>query len=665
MVLKVLTPKLGDDVQIKAVGAHPALGLWNPMDAPTMRPGVAIPLASVELADDLPESMEYKFVIVNPDGSVIWETGDNRRLDNRGPLEFRGLDRWKGTGVAVPVFSLRSDADFGCGDFLDLMEMGRWAASRGMSIVQILPINDTTMTRTYSDSYPYNANSSFALHPMYLRIDEIASIDDPEYERLRAELNALPEVDYERTVRLKEKYLRKIYHEQGLPRNDESFARFLADNHQWLLPYAAYSVLRDRKGTGDFRQWGAESAYSPALIAQMLLDESTADEMQYYMFVQYHLDRQLRKAVEYCHSIGVGIKGDVPIGISPDSVDAWQYPDLFNLSMQAGAPPDDFAREGQNWGFPTYNWEAMRRDGYSWWRRRLEKMAEYFDAYRIDHVLGFFRIWEIPTTQVSGILGHFSPSLPLTPEEMKIKYGFEFLPEMAVPPRDIGGCANQREALAAGSRDLLPLFADVLFVNDSLTPEAYHPRIGGYDTERFRTLTDEQRKAYMRLHEDFFYHRHDNMWRDNALRRLPALIDATHMLACAEDLGMIPACVPGVLNHLQVLSLEVQRMPKELGKQIGVPAHYPYLSVATTSTHDMPPLRLWWLQTHGGEDPAPEVCAEIITAHMESPSMLTILPIQDWLAADASLRRDDPTEEQINIPSNPRHYWRYRLHRSL
>ena len=398
----------------------------------------------------------------------------------------------------------------------------------------------------------------------------------------------------------------------------------------------------------------------------MLKEDDMRHAMQFYFFVQFHLHNQLRDAAAYCRSKGVALKGDIPIGISPDSVDAWQSPELFNLDMQAGAPPDDFAREGQNWGFPTYNWDRMAPDGYAWWARRLSKMGEYFDAFRIDHVLGFFRIWEIPSTEVYGLLGHFSPALPLTPEEMATQFDFKFSEEMAHPLRSTEGYATQREALAAGRADLLPRFADRLFVEDPYQPGKYHPRIAGYDTEMFRMLPENQRNAYGRLHEEFFYRRHDELWRKNAEHRLPAVVNATSMLACAEDLGMIPACVPSVLNKLQVLSLEVQRMPKEYGVNLGRPETYSYQSVATTSTHDMPPLRLWLMQgSDAMTDPTPEQCAEYIDAHLHSPAMLTILPLQDWLSTDAKLRRPDPTEEQINIPSNPRHYWRYRMHLTL
>lgn len=670
MMFRVITPRVAPNQTVKVVGSCRELGDWNPKLGVTMSADRAIPLYTATVPYQLPESLEFKFIICEGD-NVVWEEGPNRSIANVGPLDFRGRERWRATGVAIPVFSLRSENDFGVGDFEDLKMMADWAAQRGMSVIQILPINDTTMTRTRTDSYPYNANSTIALHPLYLRLEKLGEIADEatrlQFEMLRQELQQLPDVDYERVIKAKEAYARAIFEQEGAKTlSNPDYYRFLDDNYYWLIPYAAFSTLRDKYNTPDFRQWGADSKYSASRIVNMLNDDEFRHKMQFYFFLQFHLHRQLLESANYCRSKGVALKGDIPIGISPDSVDAWQKPELFNLDMQAGAPPDDFAREGQNWGFPTYNWDQMAPKGYSWWGQRLKKMGEYFDAFRIDHVLGFFRIWEIPSTEVYGLLGHFSPALPLSPEDMASQFGFRFSPEMAQPLHSTDGFKNQREALAAGRADLLPRFADRLFVEDPYKPGKFHPRIAGYETEMFRNLPDDQRDAYGRLHEEFFYRRHNDLWRQNAERRLPAVVNATSMLACAEDLGMIPACVPDVLNKLQVLSLEVQRMPKEFGVNLGNPETYPYQSVATTSTHDMPPLRLWLMQTsEPAVDPSPEFCESFITSHVNSPAMLTILPLQDWLSTDSELRRPDPTEEQINIPSNPRHYWRYRMHLTL
>jgi 4-alpha-glucanotransferase len=661
-MLRIVTPRLGSGDTVAVVGSTATLGNWNPEAATRMVCG-AMPVWSICV--DLTPDTEYKFVVVHADGSVRWEDGDNRTAAEPGPLYFRGLPQWRGVGTAIPVFSLRSAEDCGIGDFLDLRQLIDWAAATGQSVVQILPINDTTTSRTNSDSYPYSAISSFALHPIYLRVTEVGTLTDADaMRRFRAEaarLNASPTVKYEEVLALKEQYVNSLFEQQAdSTLHSVEFARFMVRSYRWLLPYAAFCVLRDRFHTADHSQWPPEFArFTNDKIADLLVESKR--EMDRVCFVQYHLDRQLRSVCDYARSRGVAVKGDIPIGVSHDSADAWQYPDLFNLDSCAGAPPDAFAKTGQNWGFPTYNWDRMADDNYGWWRMRFSQMAEYFSAYRIDHVLGFFRIWEIPARAVNGLLGHFSPALPLAPEEMHRLYGFQF-------------CEAEQ------AKDIT-VTTDTLFVADPRDPGKFHPRIEGTETELFAALNSEQQAAYRRLYEDFFYHRHDLMWAESAMRKLPTLTESTSMLPCAEDLGMIPACVPTVLHRLQILALEVQRMSKIYGQPLGIPSTYSWLSVATTSTHDMPGLRNWladaepYLQhafanaygygnTAAADLPA-ELCARVIADHLASPAMLAIFPLQDWLATDARLRRPNPADEQINDPSNPNNFWCYRMHLTL
>lgn len=636
ILFKVITPRLSADQIIVVCGSAPELGSWNPMAAPAMS-RAGIPMWTFRPSTSLSAETEFKFVIRRGD-EVIWEEGENRSVKSPGELDFRGMRHWRAAGVAVPVFSLRSDDDFGCGDFADLRLLVDWAAATGQQIIQILPINDTTMTRTQADSYPYSAISSFAIHPLYLRPALLGELqieaDRQRFEEIRRRLNECPDVDYPAVVAAKEEYARIIYKECGVDTlRSAEFADFVGNNAAWLLPYCAYCVLRDN---GELRP------YSPGLVADVLLNSRS--EALFYAWLQYHLHIQLQSACSYARSRGVSLKGDIPIGVSAGSVDAWQHPELFNLDCAAGAPPDAFARDGQNWGFPTYNWSRMAADDFAWWRARLTHMAQYFDAYRIDHVLGFFRIWEIPAGVSSGLLGHFSPALPLSPDEMESQFGFRFEPWMTKP--------------LAGDQ------TDVLFVDDPRLEGRFHPRIMGYETPCFARLSPDMQDAFRRLHEEFFYRRHNDFWRESAMSKLPALVNATGMLVCAEDLGMIPACVPGVLDSERILALEVQRMPKQYGVELAEPAHYGRLNVATTSTHDMEPLRLWLLKRLG-EEPTIEKLTAILRVHTDSPAMLAVLPLQDWLSIDRTLRRPNPAEEQINVPANPDHYWRYRMHLTL
>lgn len=546
----------------------------------------------------------------------------------------------KRTGVAIPVFSLRSEASFGVGEFEDLKLLVDWCVKTHQNIIQLLPINDTTFTHTWEDSYPYSACSSYALHPQFLRLSLIGA-DTTEYELERQDLNALPVVDYDRVNELKIEIAYK--HFQGKGKNDcrtKAFKEFVAANEEWIDAYADYCVERDGK------------AYPKS----------------FYLYLQFHLDKQLKGVVAYAHERGVFFKGDLPIGVDANSCDVKQFPGLFNLDSCAGAPPDFFSVDGQNWGFPTYKWDEMAKDNYAWWQRRLKKMSEYFDAFRIDHILGFFRIWEIPAEVKSGLLGHFNPALPLTPEEMLNNYGFRFGEWFTWPFGNT--CAD----LTKGT--------DVLFLEDPRQKGKYHPRILGQSSRYYAELSDDQKWAFDRLYEDFFFHRHNDFWKQNALKKLPTLLQCTDMIACGEDLGMIPACVPEVMQQLGILSLEIQSMPKDMNQEFACPYNYPVNSVCTTSTHDMNPLRAWWEEDRFGKSTrffynylgwggAVPYYAEdwlirgIFEQHMAAPSLYKIFPLQDYLALSAKLRRTIPQEERINDPGNPKHYWRYRMHLTL
>lgn len=735
----VIAPLVPSGMAVAVCGSIPELGNWNPAKAVVLS-DASYPVWKAAVPVDLSVgAFDYKLMLVDRRSGelVSWEPRDNRtaRLGFRDAGEAIDLEGivmalpdqpWHGAGVSIPVFSLRSGSDWGVGDFLDMIPFVDWTVATGQRFIQLLPINDTTMTGTWADSYPYNANSTFALHPMYIRPEE-AGMLPPErmeyYNRRKAELQTLAEVDYEQVNRLKNEYLRELFArispEQVV---DADFQRFISSNASWLTPYAAYCVLRDKYGSPEPSLWGVYSKYEPRVIAAFVAENH--NEINFVYFQQYILDRQLRKARDYAHSRGVAIKGDIPIGISRTSVDAWKEPHLFNLDASAGAPPDAFSVLGQNWGFPTYNWDAMARDGFAWWKARFRKMSEYFDAYRIDHVLGFFRIWQISGTALHGLLGVFNSALPYSHEDLVRDYDFRpdparlarpFIADWMLPdffgeltPRVIEEYltreddhhfelrpefSNQRKiAEYFGSlpktdensllcRGLMDLCDQVLFIEDPYRKGLYHPRIAGTETYAYRNLCDYDKWLFSRIHDDFFYRRNDSYWREQGLWKLPPVIEATDMLTCAEDLGMIPACAPDVLRQLQILTLEIQRMPKDMGEEFGNTSRYPYMSVCTTSTHDMPGIRQWWESDprlandyfHNvlhceGEAPAiaePWICRRIIELHLASPSMLCILPLQDWLSISAELRRPDPSEEQINIPAISRHYWRYRMHLTI
>ena len=652
VIIQVAAPSLRPGEVLALAGSGKALKDWTkvvPFD------DTRFPVWTLAL--NVTEPFAYKLLIADKETlvPVAWEDHENRWLVNVPQkdeftveadlqVKFSGRD-WKGAGTAIPVFSLRTEDDFGVGEFYDLKKMVDWAAETGQSILQLLPINDTTMLHTWEDSYPYNPNSTFALHPQFLHLPAAGVKEDAEYKALQAELNALEQIDYERVNNAKLSLLRKAFDKTFKKLSaKKDYQEFVEKNSHWLIPYAAFCVLRDQNGTPDFSKWKGYAKYNKKKVGVFCEEHRT--DIDFWCFVQYHLDLQLSEVCRYAHSKGVIFKGDLPIGISRTSVDAWLYPELFHMDSQAGAPPDAFSADGQNWGFPTYNWEKMAEDGYAWWKSRLAKMSEYFDAFRIDHILGFFRIWEIPMWTKSGLNGYFNPALPYPAHELQ-NQGFD---------------VND----------------DGLFLQDPRQVGHYHPKIGARDTQSYHILDAYRRAAFDRLYNDFFYRRNNEFWKDKAMMKLPALLDSTGMLACGEDLGMIPATVPQVMADLRILSLEIQRMPKSVEVNFANPAWYPYLSVCTTSTHDMNPIRAWWEEDRqvtemfwhemlGGQGDAPYfcepwICRQILDQHLWSPAMLTVLPLQDWLSMDAALRRNNPNEERINVPANSRHYWRYRMH---
>ena len=739
--LIVRAPQLRDGERLGVLGADKALGVWDvqkilPMTQHTYNEWVA-DIDATHLEDS---HLEFKFVAFrNAKNELLWENSMNRTVDlpemKAGELVSYELDQAsfalynrKLAGTQVPVFSLRTRKSAGIGDFGDLKTMIDFVASTGQKVLQLLPINDTTITHTWTDSYPYSCISVFAIHPQYADLHALPELKNAkaraEAEKTRAELNALDKIDYEKVNDFKINYLRQIFNQEGEKMmKTAEYKAFFQDTELWLVPYAQYSYLRDKNGTADFNQWPDHQVWDEA-ERKALADPKTAayKNVAFFYFVQFVLDRQMQEAHEHAKTKGVILKGDIPIGVNRNGCDVWTEPKYFNLNGQAGAPPDDFSANGQNWGFPTYNWFEMLKDGCQWWNRRFKNMARYFDAYRIDHVLGFFRIWEIPVHSVHGLLGQFAPALAMSREEIE-SYGLHFQEDRFTRPfitdwvldrvfHERAGEVKEKyldrldderyqmkpevdtqrkvEALFADATDekelwlrdgLYALISDVLFVRDHTNPGVFHPRISAQLDFIYESLYDNDKAAFNRLYNDYFYRRNNQFWYQEAMKKLPKLVQATRMLVCAEDLGMVPDCVPWVMDELKILSLELQSMPKDPSVKFGHLSRNPYRSVCTISSHDMPTLRMWWdenvqrTQEYYNtmlyrQGPAPHplpgwLASDIISRHLTSPSMLCILSIQDWLATDEALRLPDADAERINIPANPKHYWRYRMHLNI
>lgn len=740
--LVVRAPQLRSDDRLAVIGKGDALGNWDASKAiPMTEHQFNEWVVDIDTSKFTDRKLEFKFIAVNTknQSASLWETGYNRTIEL--PLieqkevivynldqAFFPLYNVRLAGTLVPVFSLRSEGSFGVGDFGDLKSMINLVYATGQRVLQILPVNDTTTTHSWQDSYPYSCISIFAIHPQYVDLRQLPALTNAkqrnDFEALREQLNALPQIDYEQVNTAKIKYLRLLFAQEGSKvLSSKGFKQFMLQAGSWLVPYAQYCVLRDKYGTACFSQWPDHNTWNEADRNKLLrISSQEYHEASFWYYVQYILHNQLLEAHQYARKKHVILKGDIPIGVSRYGCDVWTEPRYFNLNGQAGAPPDDFSVNGQNWGFPTYNWDAMLKDGCQWWIRRFQNMAQYFDAYRIDHVLGFFRIWEIPVNAVHGLLGQFQPALGMTREEIE-SYGLSFLEHQFCDPfianwvldrifheradevktkyldydhddiwklkpaydtqrkieKAFDGVTDEHELHLRDG--LYSLVSDVLFVRDHKDNSKFHPRISAQFNFTYEALYDNDKAAFNRLYNDYFYRRNNQFWYDEAMKKLPVLVQATRMLVCAEDLGMVPDCVSWVMNELRVLSLEIQSMPKDPHVRFGHLNRNPYRSVCTFSTHDMPTLRQWWdedisrtqdyfntMLYHEGPAPHPLpgwLARDIVSRQLASPSMLCVLSIQDWLAMDERLRLKDADAERINIPANPHYYWRYRMHVSI
>lgn len=736
-VFKVKYPLLAPGEIMCITGSSETMGSWKSADALPMQKEGDWWLIKLNLSkEDFP--MTYKYGIWNQEEGrfIRHEDGNNRVLyESRGRRKVTILhdgfaqlpnSTWRGTGIAIPVFSLRSQHGFGIGEFNDIKALVDWTRDLGMRMIQLLPVNDTISTGTWMDSYPYSAISAFALHPIYLNLEKVAGKDFASsiksLHKKQKQLNEMPEVDYEAVLKIKLEVIEDLY---ALLKDkvfaSDDFKVFFEQNEYWLRPYAAFSYLRDKNKTAEFGKWKQHSVYNAAAIAKFCQpSQKHYDKISIHYFTQYHLHLQLKEAHEYANGHGIILKGDIPIGINRHGVDAWMEPELYNMDMQSGAPPDDFAVKGQNWGFPTYNWGRMQQDGFAWWKKRFEQMSRYFDAFRIDHILGFFRIWSIPFDAVEGIMGHFVPAIPVDIREFHER-GIWFDHHRYCRPYitdavlwEMFGTAekniksflletgdgtyklkpefdNQRkveqwfsqkeldtehEKIRQGLFDLLSNV--ILFEEQGGTPYRFHFRFNMESTPSFRHLPWDVKDKLKELYVDYFFRRQDDFWKIEAMKKLPALKRSTDMLICGEDLGLVPGCVPDLMRQLGILSLEIQRMPKDQKKEFFHPNDAPYLSVVTPSTHDMSTVRGWWEEDHtriqhffthelGQYGQAPYFCEPwisraIVLQHLYSPSQWAVFQFQDLMGISESLRREDPQDERINVPANPRHYWRYRMH---
>lgn len=737
-LFRLEAPIYRPDWQVVILGNCEALGNWQYLKTvPMVQTDFGIWEAAVILPAN--QTIEYKYGLMHTGSKEVLdiEYGDNRwaspnkeknvlQIKSDHFFKFKSFQMYHAAGVSVPVFALRTENGFGVGEFPDLKNLADWAAKTNLSVLQILPINDTTANYTWTDSYPYAAISVYALHPQYLSIENLEySLSNQLVKDFKAEkdaLNSLSLIDYEKMIAGKWKFIKIIFEtNKNQILKNRNFKKFIKENEDWLLPYSVFCVLRDKYKTPNFNDWKTHKKYIAGKIAPFFSPKSKDYEnSMLHAWVQYQLHLQLKDAVHYIHALGISLKGDLPIGIYRNSVEAWTEPELFGMNFQLGAPPDQFTDVGQNWEFPTYNWEAMKEDGYRWWKNRFKALEQYFDAMRIDHILGFFRIWRIPLNATQGILGNFYPAVPVTLEEFEQR-GIYFKENRYCKPFindqilwDYFG--EEREKICKHFMDnhfdgtytfkddfetqrkltdyfktnpqgwiqerLISLAANVLFLKEEVPSEdsVFHPRFNIEQTDSYHYLIEDDKRKLSDLYVNYFFKRQDGLWYQQAMEKLPVILNATDMLICGEDLGFVPESVPRVLDRLGIAALKVQRMPSD-NSAWSDPIDAGYMNVVTTSTHDSSTLRQWWQENRdlsckyfqkqlgqSGTAPLdldPQLAEMIMKQHLFSEAMLAIFPIQEFFATDRDLSNPSIDNERINNPAIFPHYWRYRMHLNL
>lgn len=643
-----MQPPLNEELLM--VGAIPSCGSWD-----TER---AIPLSLTRNGYVLqfPERKrtEYKLILKQPDGKIIWEEGKNRLYEpdqdevftlryERPPFfeKITPRERRQITGTAVPIFSLRSERSYGVGDFSDVSSLLDWMQINGQNILQLLPFYDTTFTRSDQDSYPYSAISTYGIHPLYMDVRQLpyyhTSPLRPEWETRASKLNQLTKLNYSAVLKLKEEVMDYCYDQwyHNSYKEDKSFSEFIEREKEKLLSYALFCTIRDKLPLTPVEQYPPyPMAREEWIEKRSCLGTPAEKEVLKHAFRQYHLYKQLEQTSLKAAFRNILLKGDLPIGVKRNSEDVWVAPHLFNLDKEAGAPPDIFSELGQDWLFPTYNWEAMREEDYEWWRGRLSTMNRYLDAIRIDHILGFFRIWSIPAYTSNPSLGYYVPAQGYSEHEVHgIKTFF--------------------------NKD-----------NDG----SYHPLLAPEHRSGWTKLSEEEQIRYHALKENYYHRRNEALWRETAIERLSHIISASEMLICAEDLGVLTESITEVLSSFEILSLEVLRMPKQLGQKFIHPDSIPELSVLTTSTHDMDSLRAWWSELTPADrcelarlyNFTNEITpAGLIKALHRTRALLLILPLQDWFTLTEYGSSVLAKEERINKPDDPNHIWCYRMYGTI
>jgi len=629
-------------------------------------------------------------------------------------------------GVVIPVGALRTKNGIGVGEFLDLIEFALLCKKMKIGLIQILPVNDTG-----NDSSPYFSLTSFGLHPLYLSIeglDEFKTADSAIKKRLKAakeKFDNNKRFSHYDVLNEKLDICREIYNanKEEISKS-KSLASWIEQN-VWVKEYAVYKRIKALNDLRSWKEWKDHRIVTKADIEKFWNDSKLREEHFFYVWLQQALDFQFAKASKAIKDTGIILEGDLPILLNEDSCDVWANPEIFIQELSAGAPPDMYSPDGQNWGFPIYNWEEQEKNNYAWWRYRLKVAEKYYQAYRIDHVLGFFRIWASTYFDYSSTLGRFVPYVPITSGDLR-KMNFDssrirWVSQPHIPTNEIwdtlkknwGSLYTDDEIEAAAIKifskaliridnEELWLFKKKIRGEKDIDALNLHPAIRNYllakwkdrafleykkgkffptwyyrNTKAYNTFSQEEKNNLESLIEKR-QKKSEKIWSVQGMKLLSILKESSSMLPCAEDLGDVPSCVPRVLTKLNILGLRVVRWFRIWDRE-GQPYipfdEYPKLSVCTPAVHDSSTVRQWWeseidqAQFSGfiGVPSLPRIynpgtAKAILSKAASARSLFRVFQVQDLLHLSNKWYSENPADERINVPGTDNSFnWTYRL----
>jgi len=688
-----------------------------------------------EFSFEIPSSIpmfEYKYLMIDPSNhNIYWEHRPNRffRFPQNNTQIYlihdwlfkQPANRFHGAGITISLYSIHSHQSFmGIGELYDLKLLIDWAVLANMSLIQLLPIMDIFYSNTDHLSHSNIPISAFAINPLYLTLRNIGG-----YEGIRS----INRGDPVSVRKIKMDCLKSIFSKQDINqlRSDPMFIKYINDNQYWIHSYSMWCAIRDEcLENGKDVEWPVFNAQMNSCVLDSN-DSSLTIGCLFNAWVQYQCHIQLMEISSYAKENGIVLSCIMTIGQRKNSADIWTHPEFFDLNNTIGAPPDIFSFHGQNWGYPSWNWEEMKKDGYQWLREQMSFRERYFQACQFDHPLGFFRCWAIPTDTENPLFGHFVPSNPIDikdlqdlqirdiarlcrplfpisdvlsfalPEPVKekiinllavceggiwkfrSKYTTDTSIKEVIKQLTEGLDEVQKLQYNLAEKILLSHFESVCLIPDREQPhKKYYPRFSMTDSTVFRSLPERDAQVLYKLFVDFYYRINLQLWHEQGQHKLSVLASSS-MQFFGYDLGASLNDEEKILHRVGICSYRVQRVPRESIQRFDGTNNFPYMSVCSPTPHDLPHLTLWWRQEQadaqlfyhqflkkGDVAPlilTPDIASGIIQLHLSSDSMWCMFVFDDLLSIESEF--DSVISNLwINDPSCDNKF-RYRMKLSL